>query len=71
MKKFIRCAVVTLMLTPAVSAAQAQEMRPLGELLETAAAPHSLNPQTLHRGGRGGLVFAPKKTNPLRIEEAV
>jgi len=38
MKQFIRYAVVTLMLTPAVSAAQ--EMRPLGELLETAAAPY-------------------------------
>ena len=40
MKKFIRCAVVALMLTPAVSVAQAQEMRPLGEILETAAAPY-------------------------------
>jgi len=28
------------MLTPTVSAAQAQEMRPLGEILETAAAPY-------------------------------
>ena len=40
MKKFIRCAVVALMLTPAVSVAQAQEMRPLGEIFETAAAPY-------------------------------
>ena len=40
MKKFIRCAVMVIMLTPTVSAAQAQEMRPLGEILETAAAPY-------------------------------
>ncbi len=40
MKIFIRCAVVALVLTPAVSAAQAQEMRPLSDLLETAAAPY-------------------------------
>ncbi|MFQ1702939.1 hypothetical protein ACJ5NV_20405 [Loktanella agnita] len=40
MKKLTRCAVVALMLTPAVSTAQAQEMRPLGELFESAAAPY-------------------------------
>jgi hypothetical protein len=40
MNKIIRCAVVALMLTPAVSAVQAQEMRPLSEVLETAAAPY-------------------------------
>jgi hypothetical protein len=40
MNKLIRCAVVVLMLTPAVSDAQSQEMRPLSEILETAAAPY-------------------------------
>jgi hypothetical protein len=40
MKKLIRCAVIALMFTPAMSAVQAQDMRPLSELLETAAAPY-------------------------------
>ncbi|MEX0970390.1 MAG: hypothetical protein WD046_08120 [Paracoccaceae bacterium] len=40
MKNLMRCAVVALMLAPAATFAQTVELKPLNELLETAAAPY-------------------------------